>query len=172
MNTRVKWLFGGLGTTVIGVLLVFSLDAFIRRDEPASQPSTTQVGEKLTPGKEEPVPPKVEPARGPIDERQLVRIYRQYRDTVPVLKPDFEKLVVGRTVHLRARVRWTDFEEGKDQVWYVLDLDDTSLDVKCSVSAKSVPDIAEIKKGQVIVTVGELVSLSDDEAQVTVSSIE
>jgi hypothetical protein len=172
VNTRVKWLFGGLGTTVVGVLLIFSLDALAGRDEPAGPPSATQKEEKLTASKDESTPPKVEPARGPIDERQLVRIFRQYRDTVPVLKPDFEKLVVGRTVHLRARVRWTDFEEGKDQAWYVLDLDDTTLDVKCSVSAKSVPKISVIKNGQIIVTVGELVSINDDEAQVTVSSIE
>jgi hypothetical protein len=165
-------MFGGLGTTVVGVLLVFSLDAYAKRSEPVSQPPTSHEERKPAPTNEEPDSPKVEPERGPIDERQLVRIYRQYRDTVPVLKPDFEELVVGRTVHLRARVRWIGLEEGKDEVWYVLDLDDTSLDVKCLVSAKAVPRIAQTKKGQVIVTVGRLVSLNDDEAQVAVTSVD
>lgn len=136
VNPRVKWLFGGLGTTVVGVLLVFALDkAFDDNRGSDAKPVKSEVKKTAAKKPEEPKSetPKVEPERGPIDERQLVKIFRDYKDTVAVLKPDFEKLVVGRTLHIKGRVRWNDFAEGKDKVWVMLDLDGTDLDVKCSV---------------------------------------
>lgn len=174
VNPKVKWLFGGLGTTIVSVLLVFTLDKTFSNDSPANVKSVAQLdAKKQAPKKSEQLtetaPPKVEPERGPIDERQLIKIFRDYKDTVPVLKPDFEKLIVGRNVFLRGRVRWTDVREGEDKAWFVLDLDGTDLDVKCSASSATV---VEMKAKQVVTVKGELASFNEEEAQVTVSSVE